>query len=70
MKYKSSEVTYNEIVYCDIIVEKEIKKGRRITLEEEKIKKAVYKELNGMYKNRKVLDVIIRARLGFSFNKT
>ena len=67
MKYKSSEVIVNEIVYCDIIVEKEVKKGKRVIIEEEKINKAVYKEVNGHYKKRKVIDVIVRARLGFSF---
>jgi len=29
MKYKSSEINQHEIVYCDLIVEKENKKGKR-----------------------------------------
>lgn len=69
MKYKSSEVLPNEIVYCDIVLEKEINKGKRKIISEEIIKKAVYREINNTYKNRKVLDVKVRARLGYSFNR-
>jgi len=46
-----------EIVYCNLIILKKDKK--------QEINEVVYKEVNGLYKNNKVIDIQIIKRLGF-----
>lgn len=65
MKYKSDTVNYNEIVWADLKIEKEIKRGKTLKIKIEELENIVYKEINKTYNNQKVIDVKVKARLGY-----
>jgi len=65
MKYKSDTVNYNEIVWADLKIEKEIKRGKTLKIKIEELEDIVYKEINKTYNNQKVIDVKVKARLGY-----
>ena len=65
MKYKSDKVNYNEIVWADLKIEKEIKRGKTLKIKIEELEGVVYKEINKTYNNQKVIDVKVKARLGY-----
>lgn len=65
MKYKSDTVNYNEIVWADLKIEKEIKRGKTLKIKIEELEGIVYKEINKTYNNQKVIDVKVKARLGY-----
>ena len=65
MRYESGEVEYKEIVWADLKVIKEIKRGKTIKDKVEQIKGIVYKEINSTYKGARVIDVKIKSRLGY-----
>lgn len=54
-------IEQGEIVFCNLTIIKESKK--------EKINKVVYKEVDGLYKGDRVIDIEIISRLGFE-NRT
>jgi len=54
-------IEQGEIVFCNLTI---IKKGKK-----EKINKVVYKEVDGLYKGDRVVDIEIISRLGFE-NRT
>ena len=66
MKYKSDTVNYNEIVWADLKIEKEIKIGKTLKIKIEELKGIVYKEINKTYNNQKVIDIKVKARLGYA----
>jgi len=66
MKYKSDTVNYNEIVWADLKIEKEIKRGKTLKIKIEELKGIVYKEINKTYNNQKVIDIKVKARLGYA----
>lgn len=65
MRYESGEVEYKEIVWADLKVIKEIKRGKTIKDKVEQIKGIVYKEINSTYKGVRVIDVKVKSRLGY-----
>lgn len=65
MEYKSGTVNYNEIVWADLKIEKEIKRGKTVKIKIEELKGIVYKEINKTYNNQKVIDLKVKARLGY-----
>ena len=65
MRYESGEVEYKEIVWADLKVIKEIKRGKTIKDKVEQIKGIVYKEINSTYKGERVIDVKVKSRLGY-----
>jgi len=65
MEYKSGTVNYNEIVWADLKIEKKIKRGKTIKIKIEELKGVVYKEINKKYNNYKVVDVKVKAKLGY-----
>lgn len=65
MEYKSGTVNYNEIVWADLKIEKKIKRGKTIKIKIEELKGVVYKEINKTYNNQKVVDVKVKAKLGY-----
>jgi len=65
MEYKSGTVNYNEIVWADLKIEKKIKRGKTIKIKMEELKGVVYKEINKTYNNQKVVDVKVKAKLGY-----
>jgi len=66
MRYESGEVEYKEIVWADLKVIKEIKKGKKIKNKVEQLDGIVYKEINSTYKGSRVIDVKVKNRLGFA----
>jgi len=66
MRYESDEVEYKEIVWADLKVIKEIKKGKKIKNKVEQLDGIVYKEINSTYKGSRVIDVKVKNRLGFA----
>lgn len=66
MKYKSDTVNYNEIVWADLKIEKEIKRGKTLKIKIEELEGIVYKEINKTYNNQKVIDIKVKARLGYA----
>jgi len=66
MKYKSDTVNYNEIVWADLKIEKEIKRGKTLKIKIEELQGIVYKEINKTYNNQKVIDIKVKARLGYA----
>jgi len=66
MEYKSDTVSYNEIVWADLKIEKEIKRGKTLKIKIEELKGIVYKEINKTYNNQKVIDIKVKARLGYA----
>lgn len=66
MRYESDEVEYKEIVWADLKVIKEIKKGKTIKNKVEQLDGIVYKEINSTYKGSRVIDVKVKNRLGFA----
>tara|TARA_B110000971_G_C19634720_1_gene330763 strand:+ start:81 stop:293 length:213 start_codon:yes stop_codon:yes gene_type:complete len=69
MRYESSEVNYKEIVWADLKVIKEIKRGKTIKDKIEELKGVVYKEINSTYKGSRVMDIKVKARLGYENNR-
>ena len=65
MKYKSDTVNYNEIVWADLKIEKEVRRGKTLKIKIEELEGVVYKEINKTYNNQKVIDVKVKARLGY-----
>lgn len=65
MKYKSDTVNYNEIVWADLKIEKEVRIGKTLKIKIEELEGVVYKEINKTYNNQKVIDVKVKARLGY-----
>ena len=68
MEYKSDTVSYNEIVLADLKIEKEIKRGKTVKIKIQDLKGIVYKEINKTYNNQKVIDIKVKARLGYGNN--
>jgi hypothetical protein len=68
MEYKSDTVSYNEIVWADLKIEKEIKRGKTVKIKIQDLKGIVYKEINKTYNNQKVIDIKVKARLGYGNN--
>jgi len=68
MEYKSDTVNYNEIVWADLKIEKEIKRGKTVKIKIQELKGIVYKEINKTYNNQKVIDIKVKARLGYGNN--
>lgn len=68
MKYKSDTVNYNEIVWADLKIEKEIKRGKTAKIKVEELEGVVYKEINKTYNGQKVIDVKVKSRLGYANN--
>jgi len=68
MKYKSDTVNYNEIVWADLKIEKEIKRGKTTKIKVEELEGVVYKEINKTYNSQKVIDVKVKSRLGYANN--
>lgn len=66
MKYKSDTVNYNEIVWADLKIEKEIKRGKTLKIKIEELEGIVYKEINKTYNDQKVIDIKVKARLGYA----
>ena len=66
MRYESGEVEYKEIVWADLKVIKEIKRGKTIKDKIEELEGIVYKEINSTYKGSRVRDIKVKARLGYS----
>ena len=66
MKYKSDTVNYNEIVWADLKIEKEVKRGKTVKIKIQELKGIVYKEINKTYNNQKVIDVKVKSRLGYA----
>lgn len=66
MKYKSDTVNYKEIVWADLKIEKEIKRGKTLKIKIEELEGIVYKEINKTYNNQKVIDIKVKARLGYA----
>tara|TARA_B110000858_G_C17756013_1_gene452157 strand:- start:888 stop:1094 length:207 start_codon:yes stop_codon:yes gene_type:complete len=65
MKYKSDTVNYNEIVWADLKIEKEVRRGKTLKIKIEELEGVVYKEINKTYNNQKVIDVKVKARLAY-----
>lgn len=68
MKYKSDTVNYNEIVWADLKIEKEVRRGKTLKIKIEELKGIVYKEINKTYNDQKVIDVKVKSRLGYGNN--
>ena len=66
MKYKSDTVNYNEIVWADLKIEKEVRRGKTLKIKIEELEGVVYKEINKTYNNQKVIDIKVKARLGYA----
>lgn len=66
IQYKTDSVEIDEIVYCDITIETKIQKGKKIETIKKTLEEVVYKEVDGLYKGNKVLDIKVLARLGFA----
>jgi hypothetical protein len=65
MRYESGEVEYKEIVWADLKVIKEIKRGKTIKDKIEELKGIVYKEINSTHKGLRVVDIKVKVRLGY-----
>ncbi len=68
MEYKFDTVNYNEIVWADLKIEKEIKRGKTVKIKIQELKGIVYKEINKTYNNQKVIGIKVKARLGYGNN--
>lgn len=66
MKYKSDTVNYNEIVWADLKIEKEVKRGKTVKIKIQELEGVVYKEINKTYNDQKVIDVKVKSRLGYA----
>jgi flagellar basal body L-ring protein FlgH len=66
IQYKTDSIEIDEIVYCDITIETKIQKGNKTETIKKTLEEVVYKEVDGLYKGNKVLDIKVLARLGFA----
>jgi len=66
IQYKTDRIEIDEIVYCDITIETKIQKGKKTETIKKTLEEVVYKEVDGLYKGNKVLDIKVLARLGFA----
>lgn len=60
----NSAIKLNEIVYCDMIIE--VMDEKRRSYHQIQLKDVVYKETDGTHKGDKVIELKIKARLGFA----
>jgi hypothetical protein len=66
IQYKTDSIEIDEIVYCNITIETEIQKGKKTETIKKTLEEVVYKEVDGLYRGNKVLDIKVLARLGFA----